>query len=89
MAEFLATKVLEYQMVNELAKSKKYLETIIDSVQEGIISLDQDSKIRFFNRAAQKILGLSLPEVIGKNSSEVLPDSVSAKSIIHGISYHV
>ncbi|WP_028307774.1 sigma-54 interaction domain-containing protein [Desulfitibacter alkalitolerans] len=88
MAEFLATKVLEYQMVNELAKSKKYLETIIDSVQEGIISLDQDSKIRFFNRAAQKILGLSLPEVIGKNSSEVLPDSVSAKSIIHGISYH-
>lgn len=87
MAEFLATKVLESQMMNELIRSKKYLETIIDSVQEGIISLNGDGKITFISKAAQKMLGFAKSDVIGKNALEVFPESLSGKSLLNGISY--
>lgn len=39
---------------------------ILDSLAEGIFTVDKNFKINFFNRAAERILGLEKEKVIGK-----------------------
>jgi PAS domain S-box-containing protein len=39
---------------------------ILDSISEGIFTVDKDFKISFFNKAAERITGYSRTEVIGK-----------------------
>lgn len=64
------------QPENETFVSK----TILDSVADGVFSLDLDRKITSFNRAAENITGYSRYEVIGKTCSEVFRSSVCESS---------
>ncbi|MDH7480006.1 MAG: PAS domain-containing protein, partial [Syntrophomonadaceae bacterium] len=41
------------------------METILDSVADGIFTVDRNWKITSFNRAAEKITGISRMEAIG------------------------
>ena len=50
MADLLATKVQEVMIMEELRRTNEYLETIINSVYEGIISCDHQGKITCFNQ---------------------------------------
>jgi PAS domain S-box-containing protein len=43
-----------------------FSQEILDSLGEGVITLDRDFRITFFNRAAEKITGFSRQELIGK-----------------------
>ena len=45
----------------------KYWKTIIDTLHDGLIVVDQDGKIRFVNSAAEKLTGYSAEELIGKS----------------------
>lgn len=51
------------------------LDAIINSTHNMIVSVDQHSRIRVFNRAAEKLLGASREEVKGKNIDSVYPTS--------------
>jgi len=44
---------------------------ILDSLTEGVIALDKNFNIIFYNHAAEKITGLTKSEVIGKKCSEI------------------
>ncbi len=46
-------------------------EIILDSVNEGVFTVDRDWKIRSFNRAAEKITGVLRKDAIGKRCSDV------------------
>ena len=39
---------------------------ILDSIAEGLFTVDKNFKIIFFNRAAEKITGLKREEVLGR-----------------------
>ena len=41
-------------------------EIILDSISEGVFTVDKDWKITSFNRAAQEITGIAPSEAIGK-----------------------
>ena len=41
-----------------LAKEKGFLETVFNSIEEGVLVVDQHLRIRYFNRAAKSLLGL-------------------------------
>ena len=45
---------------------KKFNEEILNSLAEGVLTVDKNFKISFFNRAAELITGFQKDEVIGQ-----------------------
>ncbi len=66
---------LLYQRVRErtegVKKSKNYLDLVLDSMDEGMLTIDRDYKIVRANRSFLETSGQSLDEVIGKPCHEV------------------
>ena len=48
-----------------------FQDTILDSINEGVFTITSDWKVRSFNRAAEKITGISRAEAIGKPCCDV------------------
>ncbi len=51
-------------------------EAILDSINEGVFTVDRRWRITYFNRAAERIIGVSRAEAIGKRCSEVFRASI-------------
>jgi len=45
---------------------------ILDSIGEGLFTVNKDFKVNFFNRAAEKITGFKREEVLGKFCKHIL-----------------
>jgi len=66
LAEHVST-VLENALLNEeTALQKTLAETLLNSIPPGIVAVDTDATIRWFNPRAEKILGISGSEVLNK-----------------------
>ena len=48
-------------------KDQECINTIIDSIADGIFIIDCEQTITYFNHAAEKITGVSKEQAIGKN----------------------
>ena len=57
-----------------LAKEKGLIETIFHSMQEGLVLLDARGRIEFANRAAERLLGFSMPAAEGSRIGRYLRD---------------
>ena len=57
-----------------LAQERGLLETVFQSIQEGIIVVDPDGKLAYANAAAEKFMGFSLETVRGRPVSGYLRD---------------
>lgn len=60
------------QRENSLRREKKETETLLQSLTDGVIALDQQGTIIAFNRAAERTSGFNAAEAVGKNIDEVL-----------------
>ncbi len=58
-----------------MALNDKLKEHILDSIGEGVITVDKEFRINFVNKAAYKILGLSEEEIVGSFCRYILPSS--------------
>jgi len=58
------------QMAVLNSQIKNQLETIINSVRDGIVALDADQNIAVFNAIAEELLGCSRDEVLGKRLTD-------------------
>lgn len=56
-----------------LRDSSARIQTIFDTVMEGIITIDEQGNIETLNPAAENIFGYSAAEVIGKNINMLMP----------------
>jgi PAS domain S-box-containing protein len=66
MAEHVST-ILENALLYEEATVQKTLaETLLKSIPPGIIAIDVDATVRWFNPPAEKILGLSAADALNK-----------------------
>jgi PAS domain S-box-containing protein len=54
----------------------KEQKVILDSISEGVFTVDLDWRITFFNRAAEEITGIERQEAIGKQCRDVLRGDV-------------
>ena len=45
--------------------------SILDSISDGVIAIDLDMRVTYFNRAAEKITGMSKEDAIGRKCNEV------------------
>jgi len=46
-------------------------ETILDSIADGVLTVDEDWRIASFNRAAEQITGVSRDEAVGRPCCDV------------------
>jgi PAS domain S-box-containing protein len=59
------------QLFRTMYEEKKKFETILGSVSDGVMSLDENCRITSFNKAAENITGLSRKIVLNKTCAEV------------------
>ncbi len=50
---------------------RDHLTTILDCVAEGVFTVDRGRRIRFFNKAAEKITGFSAEEAVGRHCRDI------------------
>jgi PAS domain S-box-containing protein len=60
----------------------RHYEIILNSIADGVLTVDLDFNITSFNAAAEKITGIENQQAIGKPCSEVLNASVCGKGCI-------
>ena len=67
--------ITEHQQNEEiLRRSEAEIRAVLDTVVDGIITIDEKGKIQSFNPAAARIFGYSSDEVIGQNIAILMPE---------------
>lgn len=67
-----------------LQAREKRLEGIINTVADGIMTVDRLGTIQSFNPAAESIFGFAAKEVVGKNIRILLPDPADHERVFDG-----
>ncbi|MFW5947358.1 MAG: ATP-binding protein [Gemmatimonadota bacterium] len=57
-------------------ESEERYRFVAESASDGIITMDQDRRILFANRAAEKIFGQSITDMVGRPFSALIPERV-------------
>ncbi len=60
--------------MEELTQSETRLQTILESLHDGMIIIDEQGNIQMFNTAATRIFGYRPEEVIGRNVKLLMPE---------------
>ncbi|NJK59890.1 MAG: HAMP domain-containing protein [Oscillatoriales cyanobacterium SM2_1_8] len=77
----MAAQLASYQAQNieELAAGKAKLETLVATIADGAILLDEELRVVLANRAAGRIFRLETPPAIGTHILHLLPENVTAE----------
>jgi PAS domain S-box-containing protein len=60
------------QRESSLHKEKQETETILQSLTDAVIALDENNKVILFNKTAEKLTGFSADSVLNKDINEIL-----------------
>ncbi len=55
----------------ELQSRRTYMETILETIGTGVVSVDGRGRITIFNQAAERILGIPAADALGRSTREV------------------
>lgn len=67
----------KYQLESRLANLESFTESIIKSMGSGLITVDQNRKVTFFNSAAEEILGYKSSDMLNSLLDDILPNGES------------
>lgn len=65
------SRVSTRHALSELSQAKAWSETLIQSIVEGIVTLDAGGRITFFSQGAERITGWSGAEVLGRPLNDI------------------
>lgn len=60
-------------VIQRLARERTFLETLFNTIEDGILVIDEAGRILYFNRAVQHLLGLQPESAEGQQISGYLP----------------
>ncbi len=69
----------------ELRQTKEFLERVIDSSVDAIVSADLSGRVLIFNRAASRVFGHPTEDIIGKASVELFYPAGVAREVMRQI----
>ncbi|RIW33626.1 sigma-54-dependent transcriptional regulator [Bacillus salacetis] len=74
---FLVAKLLKEKehLIDEIKNESFKRDLILNSTDDGMVGIDTSETIILFNRSAEKMIGISSEEALGKNIFEVIPKS--------------
>ena len=73
--ERLDTSSLQAQFLN-LARERGLLETVFQSIQEGVLVVDADAGLLYANHAAENLLGFAGSRVQGRSVARYFPEEI-------------
>jgi len=59
-------------VAKEGESTKEIFESILDSMEGGVLAMDKDARITFFNHSAEEITGYTKEEALNKDCCEIL-----------------
>src|SRR4029077_2844433 len=71
--DYLAVAIRNSRLYGEVAETKQYLEQLIVSAGDAIISVDGEGQVRSWNPAADRIFGFTSVQAIGQPFANLLP----------------
>lgn len=74
MANLISSKVHEKEVLTRNKILRRQLETIIDTIDEGIMAVDRTGTITHCNFSVRKIMKINFEEVVGMNISSIFPE---------------
>ncbi|WP_019415019.1 sigma-54-dependent Fis family transcriptional regulator [Paenisporosarcina sp. TG20] len=63
------------QLIQTTRKESHKQQLIFNSIEEGMIGIDANGKVNFFNKSANRMTGISVLEAIGKPIYDIIPSS--------------
>ena len=72
-------------LIEELKQTRAYLETLIESSPDAIITTDNDGKVALFNTGASRLLGYDRSEVVGRPVVMLYPSLAEAKQVMFAL----
>src|SRR5262245_56225198 len=61
-------------VVQRLARERSILETLFNTIEDGVLVVDEQGRVLYFNQAVTNLLGLRLQEAEGQHITRYLPD---------------
>ena len=62
---------------DQMDSRRRFTEAVLAGVGAGVIGLDADERVTILNRSAERLLGLSEAEALGRQLAEVVPETAS------------
>ena len=69
----------EEQNIEELTAEKAKLETLVSTIADGAVLLDNNMRIILANPTAQRLFGWESQDILGQNVADYLPEPVKAE----------
>ncbi|MCS1409129.1 MAG: Sporulation kinase E [Verrucomicrobia subdivision 3 bacterium] len=63
-----------HAVVGQLAREHRFLETLFNTIHDGVLVLDDEERIHYYNQAAITLLGLPKDDVLGESVTRFIPD---------------
>src|SRR5947209_11109538 len=61
-------------VVQRLARERSFLETLFNTIEDGVLVVDETGRILYFNQAVVRLLGLRPAEAEGQPLQRFLPE---------------
>jgi PAS domain S-box-containing protein len=61
-------------VVQRLARERNFLETLFNAIEDGVLVVDENGRILYFNEAVTRLLNWKAEQVEGRSISEFLPE---------------
>ena len=81
-AELIRTEEESREAHKELEQTKQYLERLIESSPDAIVSTDQEGAVTFFSLGAETLLGYEQEEILGQSVTLLYEDEDRAKEVM-------
>jgi len=88
-AEIIDSRLRERRLLNEKGRLNCTLTSILDSMSDGVLAVDEALMVTHVNRTAAEMLGLRSAEVIGKRLNEVASPDVNLVRAVKTKKYFV
>lgn len=61
-------------VLQRLASERSFLETLFDTIEDGVLVVDENGRILYFNQAVTQLIGLKASDAEGQLITEYLPE---------------
>lgn len=72
-------------IIERLARERTFLERLFNTIEDGVLVIDESGRILYFNEAVTGLIGLQTDEAEGRSISRYLPDLDWKKLLREGV----
>ena len=82
LANLFASAINNNRLYDELTGLKNFNDNLLSSMNSGVITIDENSRVTLYNRSAERILGYPINEVYRRDIRDIMTDSVTGQCIM-------